>query len=149
MFRKILITVAALLAAIVIAAYSLGPACFENQLNQVKAHKAYHISDKARVLHSSLVIGDLHADTLLWNRDLLVRGKRGHVDVPRLVEGNVAVGVEVEVANGRRDARGPCHPDIALLARQSEHQGFRPGAINQCAFLFLDGQLAFLCLIYG
>jgi hypothetical protein len=30
---------------------------------------------------------------LLWGRDLLQRGKRGHVDVPRLIEGNVALTV--------------------------------------------------------
>ena len=34
---------------------------------------------------------DLHADSLLWGRDLLVRGSQGHVDVPRLVEGRVAL----------------------------------------------------------
>ncbi len=36
---------------------------------------------------------DLHADSLLWNRDLLLRSKTGHVDLPRLVEGNVAIQV--------------------------------------------------------
>jgi microsomal dipeptidase-like Zn-dependent dipeptidase len=33
----------------------------------------------------------MHADSLLWDRDLLSRGTRGHVDVPRLVEGGVAL----------------------------------------------------------
>jgi microsomal dipeptidase-like Zn-dependent dipeptidase len=33
----------------------------------------------------------MHADTLLWDRDLLARGSRGHVDVPRLLEANVAL----------------------------------------------------------
>ncbi len=36
---------------------------------------------------------DLHADSLLWGRDLLQRGDRGQVDVPRLIEGNVALQV--------------------------------------------------------
>ncbi|HET7039424.1 MAG TPA: dipeptidase, partial [Gemmatimonadales bacterium] len=36
---------------------------------------------------------DLHADSLLWGRDLLRRSRRGHVDLPRLVEGNVALQV--------------------------------------------------------
>ena len=40
-----------------------------------------------------LWVADLHADSLLWGRDLLVRGDRGHVDVPRLIEGNVALQV--------------------------------------------------------
>jgi len=33
----------------------------------------------------------MHADTLLWNRDLLARHKHGHVDVPRMREGNLAL----------------------------------------------------------
>ncbi len=42
-------------------------------------------------LHASLRVVDLHADTLLWTRDLLERSSRGHVDLPRLREGGVAV----------------------------------------------------------
>jgi microsomal dipeptidase-like Zn-dependent dipeptidase len=38
-----------------------------------------------------LFIADLHADSLLWDRDLLERGSRGHVDLPRLRDGNVAL----------------------------------------------------------
>jgi microsomal dipeptidase-like Zn-dependent dipeptidase len=36
---------------------------------------------------------DLHADSLLWGRDLRRRGDQGQVDVPRLIEGNVALQV--------------------------------------------------------
>ena len=53
----------------------------------------YAASDRARALHDRLWVADLHADSLLWGRDLLARGTRGHVDVPRLVEGNVALQV--------------------------------------------------------
>lgn len=38
-----------------------------------------------------MFIADLHADSLLWNRDLNVRNTRGHVDIPRLIEGNVGL----------------------------------------------------------
>jgi microsomal dipeptidase-like Zn-dependent dipeptidase len=48
-------------------------------------------SVRARELHRTLRIADLHSDALLWGRDLLVRGDRGHVDVPRLIEGGVAL----------------------------------------------------------
>jgi len=51
------------------------------------------VSDRARELHATLRIADLHADSLLWGRDLTRRGTRGHVDVPRMVEGNVALQV--------------------------------------------------------
>lgn len=38
-------------------------------------------------------IVDLHADSLLWPRDLSRRHRRGHADVPRLLEGGTAVQV--------------------------------------------------------
>lgn len=53
----------------------------------------YAASTRARALHETLTVADLHADSLLWGRDLLVRGDRGHVDVPRLIDGNVALQV--------------------------------------------------------
>jgi membrane dipeptidase len=53
----------------------------------------YAASDRARALHAELWVADLHADSLLWGRDLLERGTRGHVDVPRLLEANVALQV--------------------------------------------------------
>jgi membrane dipeptidase len=49
------------------------------------------VSEAARRLHPRLLVADLHADTLLWARDPLVRSPRGHVDLPRLLEGNVAL----------------------------------------------------------
>jgi microsomal dipeptidase-like Zn-dependent dipeptidase len=51
------------------------------------------VSDQARALHASLRVADLHADSLLFGRDLLLRSDRGHVDVPRLIEGRVALQV--------------------------------------------------------
>lgn len=53
----------------------------------------YRASPRARELHLTLEVVDLHADSLLWGRDLLVRGSQGQVDVPRLLEGNVAIQV--------------------------------------------------------
>jgi len=51
------------------------------------------VSGEAVALHRTLWIADLHADSLLWNRDLLREHRRGHVDVPRLIRGNVALQV--------------------------------------------------------
>lgn len=42
-------------------------------------------------LHRSMFIADMHADTLKWERDLLERSTFGHTDVPRMLEGNVAL----------------------------------------------------------
>lgn len=46
-----------------------------------------------RAFHRSLFVADLHADTLNWARDPLARSYFGHVDVPRLLDGNVALQV--------------------------------------------------------
>jgi len=53
----------------------------------------YDASARARELHVTLEVVDLHADSLFWGRDLLDRGTQGQVDIPRLLEGNVALQV--------------------------------------------------------
>ncbi|WP_380054172.1 dipeptidase [Falsihalocynthiibacter sp. SS001] len=82
------------LAIIIVGAGALltfGPAAVEKSMNTVEAHEPYNISPEAQALHDSLIIGDWHADSLLWNRNLLERADRGHVDIPRLQDGNVAL----------------------------------------------------------
>ena len=69
------------------------PARFEATLNVNLPHEPYDISPEAASLHESLFIADLHSDSLLWKRSLLKRSDRGHMDLPRLREGNVAVQV--------------------------------------------------------
>ncbi|MBE9538437.1 MAG: dipeptidase [Proteobacteria bacterium] len=80
-----------ILLILVILALALGPAKLEKGMNKVLPHAPYQISDRARELHKTLVIGDWHSDSTLWKRDLLSRSDRGHVDVPRMREGNQAV----------------------------------------------------------
>lgn len=93
--RRILKIAAA--AALLVAAIGLGifffvaPAMVERSMNQVLVTPPYETTAAARRLHETLVVADMHADSLLWGRDLLERGERGHVDIPRLIEGNVAV----------------------------------------------------------
>lgn len=69
------------------------PALAENSMNVVLPHSAYQIRPDSARLHKSLFVADLHSDALLWKRDLLQRSDRGHVDLPRLQEGNVALQV--------------------------------------------------------
>ncbi|OUS35307.1 peptidase M19 [Rhodobacterales bacterium 56_14_T64] len=81
-----------ILAAIpVVGFFVYGPEYVEKDRNVVSEHAPYPISPEAAALHKDLLIGDWHADTLLWNRDLNERGTRGQVDIPRLIEGNVAL----------------------------------------------------------
>lgn len=60
-------------------------------LNDVTLEPPYNAAADAEVLHKKLNIIDLHADPLLWERDLLTRNTRGHADLPRLQDGNVAL----------------------------------------------------------
>jgi membrane dipeptidase len=69
------------------------PGLTDSLLNGTLNKGPYRASEAATALHRTLPIADLHADSLLFGRDLLKRGKSGHVDVPRLVEGNVALQV--------------------------------------------------------
>jgi microsomal dipeptidase-like Zn-dependent dipeptidase len=88
---RIAVIIGTALFLVLALALSLGPAMLEGGMNTVIPHSEYEVSAEARTLHKSLVIGDLHADSTLWQRDLLERGDRGHVDIPRMREGNVAV----------------------------------------------------------
>jgi len=77
----------------------------ERSMNKTRGKKKYYsVRGEAAALHSRLFIVDLHADTLLWNRNILARHGYGHVDLPRLVEGNVAMqvfGVVTKVPAGQ------------------------------------------------
>ena len=80
----------------------------------------YLASDRARALHATLEVVDLHADLLLWGRDLLRRGSHGHVDVPRLIEGNVALQVLASSTKSPRnlniDRNDDGSDDVTLIA---------------------------------
>jgi microsomal dipeptidase-like Zn-dependent dipeptidase len=83
-----------LLVLIALAAFFfVVPAAVESSMNQVRHAPPYAASDRARALHATLDAADLHADSLMWGRDLTFRGTRGHVDIPRLVVGDVALQV--------------------------------------------------------
>ncbi|MBS0333788.1 MAG: hypothetical protein JSS35_13550, partial [Proteobacteria bacterium] len=60
-------------------------------VNTVIPHAPYPVSARARALHATIPVADLHADPLLSNRDLLQRGAHGHVDIPRMQEGGFAL----------------------------------------------------------
>jgi microsomal dipeptidase-like Zn-dependent dipeptidase len=59
--------------------------------NIVIPHAPYPVSARARALHATIPVADLHADPLLSNRDLVTRGTHGLVDIPRLQEGGYAL----------------------------------------------------------
>jgi membrane dipeptidase len=80
-----------ILFVVLVIVWSALPGIVEVRNNRVTEQPPYRVSPQAEGLHKQLVIADLHADSLLWGRDLLQRVSRGHVDIPRLIEGGVAV----------------------------------------------------------
>jgi microsomal dipeptidase-like Zn-dependent dipeptidase len=72
--------------------FGFAPGIVERGMNQVTG-KTWPVAPAAASLHKRLTIIDLHADTLMWKRDLLVESTQGHVDLSRLETGNVALQV--------------------------------------------------------
>jgi microsomal dipeptidase-like Zn-dependent dipeptidase len=92
----------------------------ERAFNKVETPPPYQIPGPARALHARLPVVDLHADPLLWKRDLLKKSDYGHIDVPRLLEGSVALqvfGVVTKVPRGLNFESNTADSDmITLLA---------------------------------
>ena len=61
--------------------------------NEVEKVDLSGISAEVRQFHQQLTIADLHSDNLLWDRNPLERINHGHVDIPRLIEGNFSIQV--------------------------------------------------------
>ncbi|MEM0982250.1 MAG: peptidase M19, partial [Cyanobacteria bacterium P01_H01_bin.58] len=80
-----------------IAIFALGPAFIDKRFNSVGNSSLPAVSAESDSLHQSLMIVDLHADSLLWGRDLSQLSDYGHVDVPRLIQGNVALQIFTSV----------------------------------------------------
>lgn len=93
MIRKLGIGVALLALVAAVCFFTLAPGSAERSMNRVDGQPLPDVSSEARALHATLTIVDLHSDTLLWKRNLLKRGDRGHMDLPRLRQGNVALQV--------------------------------------------------------
>ena len=91
LLKAVLIISAAALLIVVGAFLFLAADATDLRVNTIIPRPRPAVSEAARRLHERLLIADLHADTLLWARNLLERSARGHVDVPRLLEGNVAL----------------------------------------------------------
>ena len=93
MQKTIFKVLAAIIVVGVVLVHWFLPALVERSMNVVVPHDAYQIRPEVAQFHDTLFIADLHADSLLWKRNLLTRSNIGHIDLPRLQEGNVALQV--------------------------------------------------------
>ena len=100
-------------------------------------------SERALALHATLRAVDLHADSLLFGRDLLVRGDRGHLDVPRMIEGGVALQVLSAAVKSPRhlniERNDDRSDDVTSLAIASRWPPRTWGSLTERA-LFLAGR---------
>ena len=89
--RRWLAGLSLVVAVAALAFFALAPGIIERGTNKIDGKPLPTVSERAKALHSTLTIVDLHSDTLLWKRDILDRATRGHMDLPRLEDGNVAL----------------------------------------------------------
>jgi len=89
--KKFGIGILGVLIVLAVAWFALAPRIFEQNTNLVDGKPLPDIRPEAQKLHDSLMIVDLHADTLLWKRKINDSVDYGHVDLGRLEEGNVGL----------------------------------------------------------
>ena len=120
---RLLSILLAILVLVFVGFFTVGGSIVDWRENRVLDTILAPASDSARALHSRLTVVDLHADALLWPRSLIKRSSRGHVDVPRLIEGHVAVqvlGAVTKVPPGMNYERNSGEKDrIGYLAAAS------------------------------
>ena len=105
--------------AIAVAAFLIFGSPFTDQSMNKTIGTSARAGVEARALHAELAIADLHNDQLLWRRDLLEAADRGHVDLPRLDEGNVTLATFSSVSQtpwGQNYQSNPASDNLWMLA---------------------------------
>ncbi|HWT41747.1 MAG TPA: dipeptidase [Sphingopyxis sp.] len=101
------------------AFFTLAPGLIEKDLNRIDGKPLPAVSERAQALHRTLTIVDLHSDSLLWSRNFLDRAGRGHMDLPRLEDGHVALQVLASTTKSPKgqnyDANGSDTDNITSL----------------------------------
>ena len=107
-----------MLALVLLAFFAFAPRIVDEQQNRNLTPGRIDVSATVRDFHDGLSVMDWHADTLLWNRNVFKRYERGHVDLPRLQDGNVAVQmftVVSKVPSGQNYAMTADENDVLTL----------------------------------
>ena len=106
---------------------------YDARVNAVLQSGPYSVGDAARQFHHDAFVADLHADPLLWKRDLRQRQTRGQVDLVRLREGGVDLqvfGVVTQVPQKRNtfayDGNTDKLPILFIASMRSPASWFSP-----------------------
>ncbi|MER6973023.1 dipeptidase [Nocardioides sp. NPDC000445] len=91
--KRVLLAVLTLLVVGGGGFFVLAPGIVENAQNKIRPASLPEVTPETRQLHDSLQVIDMHSDTLMWDRDVLEHSDRGHLDLHRMEDGNVALQV--------------------------------------------------------
>ena len=109
-----------LVVLIVAAVFVFGPGIVDRRMNRIEGSGVWPVGAHAKELHATLTVVDLHSDSLLWKRNVGELHDHGHVDLPRLEAGNVALQVFSSVTKTPKgqnyEANGSDSDNITLLA---------------------------------
>ena len=100
--KRLLAVVSLLSCALVAAFFLLGPQWVDRNSNQVMGDPGRAPTPETRAFHEQLIVGDLHADSALWGKDLLHRNDWGQVDLPRLIAGGATLQMFTTVTKSPR-----------------------------------------------
>lgn len=122
--KRVAIAAIAIVLLLCVVGYAAAPGIIESRFNKVLHRPPYSASEQAKKLHATLIVADLHADSLLWQRDLRRRSSLGHVDLPRLHQGNVALQaftVVTQAPKGINIDRNSNATDLIKMIAIAEH----------------------------
>jgi membrane dipeptidase len=120
--RRVLLVLAGLALLALVAVFTVLPRYVDGSMNRVvSVVPRPTVTPEAEALHARLRIADLHDDLLLWSlRDPVQRYTRGQTDLPRLIDGNVALQVFSTVSKTPRglnyDRNDDRSDNVTLLA---------------------------------
>ena len=117
LFVLLIILIVAILIAPIISAQ------VEIRFNKVIEPPPYKISDQALKVHHQILVADLHADSLLWARNLKKREDYGHLDFPRMDQSNLSLqvfGIVTQTPKGKNFSSNSSQSDqlVALSMAQ-------------------------------
>jgi len=128
--RTVAAVVISLLVLLIVGALA-ADTIIEGKYNRVRNDPPYVVPFDTARLHERLFIADLHADSLLWGRDLLKHSAKGHIDIPRLQQANVALQVFTVVTTIPRNLKINRNSSSSDLVRyMAIAQGWPPRTWN-------------------
>ncbi len=91
MSKKVVVTLGLIFAIAALIFFGYVPSYFDRKSNVVTSE--IKLSDRMSWYDSIPFVADLHCDMLLWDRDFFEEHDYGHVDLPRMQQGNMAMQV--------------------------------------------------------